>query len=94
MQKNTIEIEASVVYVDKQISKLDRKIERRNGVINSHLKLIESLDKDLGKIERVNDQFVEDTKAKQLKTSGQIQKALELTNKLQGLETTFKQLKS
>ena len=64
MQKNTIEIEASVVYVDKQISKLDRKIERRNGVINSHLKLIESLDKDLGKIERVNDQFVEDTKTK------------------------------
>lgn len=56
--------------------------------------LIENLDKDLGKIERVNDQFVEETKRKQLRTSEQIKTALDLTKKLQGLESTFKQLKS
>ena len=68
--------------MDKQISKLDRKIERRNGVINSHLVLIENLDKDLGKIERVNDQFVEETKSKQLRTSELIKTALDLTKNL------------
>jgi hypothetical protein len=44
--------------------------------------LIENLDKELGKIERVNDQFVEETKSKQLRTCEQIKTALDLTKKL------------
>jgi hypothetical protein len=33
MQQNTFEIEEAVVFVDKQEAKLDRKLERRNGII-------------------------------------------------------------
>ena len=64
MESNTAEIEEAVVFVEKQISKLDRKLDRRNGILNSHLVLIESLDKDLGKMEEINDQFIEGTKTK------------------------------
>ena len=82
------------MFVEKQISKLDRKLDRRNGILNSHLVLIEALDKDLGKMEEVNDQFIEGTKTKQVKTQEHIQTALELTKNLQGLEGTYKQLKN
>ena len=82
------------MFVEKQISKLDRKLDRRNGILNSHLVLIEALDKDLGKMEEVNDQFIEGTKTKQVKTQKHIQTALELTKNLQGLEGTYKQLKN
>jgi prefoldin subunit 5 len=54
-----MEIENVIVFLDKQLAKLDNKIKLSETEIDQLVQKIQGLDQLLGAVEKVNDAFVE-----------------------------------